>query len=76
MVPAAGRHPADPSHGKSYTLPGMATHQDNRPLTGWPPLYFLRGVQRAGCIRVRLCVILQDNYPPVIHKLATSVVRS
>ena len=39
----------------------MTTHQDNRPVIGWPPPVFLRGNRRAGCIRISLDV-LPDEY--------------
>ena len=47
-------------------IPGMATHQDNRPVTGRPPLTILRESER---VSLRA---LQDNYLPASGKLLTT----
>ena len=50
----------------------MATHQDNRPVTGRPPLTILRESERVSSIRISLLRALQDNYLPASGKLLTT----
>ena len=49
----------------------MATHQDNRPVIGGPPLVSPRGSRRARSIRISLGRYLSDNYRLSLPKLLT-----
>ena len=49
----------------------MATHQDNRPVIGGPPLVSPRGSRHARSIRISLGRYLSDNYRSYLPKLLT-----
>ena len=55
--------------------PHLASQLDNRPLTGGPPLSFLREGQRACCIRIRLLFRLRsrERLPRRNSKLGDSI---